>query len=297
MAQEVLILTGLPASGKSTYAREWLREGPDFRVRINWDDLRLEMFGPGWHWNRKDEDQMQANSRLYAELALKAGKSVVIDNTNLTPKGRQKWIDLATNHKATPNIHEIHDSIEACIERDHDRSEGIRVGRAVIERMALFNGFYDWNAPEWASDEPYFVIFDVDGTLANTDHRKHFMEAKPKNWVGFFNGVSEDPVHEPIKNLAGDLYALGYKILVVSGRPTDLCGIKTEDWLDENHIPYDALFMRQGGDHRSDVIVKQEILDLLPKDRIAYVVDDRDQVVEMWRKNGLTCLQVAKGDF
>ena len=51
--------------------------------------------------------------------------------------------------------------------------------------------------------------------------------------------------------------------------------------------------MRNSGDRRPDVEVKQEILDYLPKDRIRYVLDDRDQVVDMRRKNGLTCLQVA----
>ena len=291
MAQELLILCGLPASGKSTYAQEWIDEAPNDRVRINYDTMRLYMFGPGWRWNREDESQMQQNARTAVEIALKNGKSVVIDNTNLSLNVRQKWIDLAKSYKVTPNIHEIHDSIEECIERDYTRDA--RVGRAVIERMALFNGFSDW----WADNPLKIVIFDVDGTLANTDHRKHFMECKPKNWVGFFKGCVLDPVHEPIKHLAEDFASLEYIIVVVSGRPIDLCGKETEDWLNKHEIPYDALFMRQGGDHRPDTVVKQEILDLLPKERIAYVVDDRDSVVKMWRSNGLTCLQVAEGAF
>ena len=88
-----------------------------------------------------------------------------------------------------------------------------------------------------------------------------------------------------------------YKILLVSGRQTGRGGIATEQWLYNNHVPYQHLFMRQSGDHRQDNIVKQEILDRLPKNQIDYILDDRNQVVSMWRSNGLTCLQVAEGDF
>ena len=86
----------------------------------------------------------------------------------------------------------------------------------------------------------------------------------------------------------------------MSGRPIDKAGKATEDWLRTHlnpEMPIKHLFMRNSGDFRKDYVIKQEILDLLPKDRIRYVLDDRDQVVEMWRKNGLTCLQVADGRF
>jgi hypothetical protein len=59
----------------------------------------------------------------------------------------------------------------------------------------------------------------------------------------------------------------------------------------EHH--YRHLFMRRAGDSRPDQVIKREILDLIPKDRVAYVLDDRQQVVDMWRAQGLTCLQVA----
>jgi hypothetical protein len=60
----------------------------------------------------------------------------------------------------------------------------------------------------------------------------------------------------------------------------------------------ETLYMRQDGDFRRDDIVKQEILDkYIDKDRVLFVLDDRDQVVDMWRRNGLTCFQVAEGDF
>jgi hypothetical protein len=94
------------------------------------------------------------------------------------------------------------------------------------------------------------------------------------------------------------LYASGYKVILVSGRSIGHgCGLKTEDWLLEHHVPYDWLFMRADGDHRPDHQIKEEILQHLPIGSIRYVLDDRDQVVAMWRKHGLRCLQVAPGGF
>jgi hypothetical protein len=89
-----------------------------------------------------------------------------------------------------------------------------------------------------------------------------------------------------------------YDIVYLTGRSTEGgCGIASEEWLDE-HVGYgDYLFMRQAGDSRQDTITKKEILDLIPKDRIAYVLEDRDRVVEMYRSEGLTVLQPAKGSY
>lgn len=83
---------------------------------------------------------------------------------------------------------------------------------------------------------------------------------------------------------------------MVSGRDTSI-GIETEDWLDRHCITYNHLLLRQAGDHRPDVEHKLEILDFIPLERIAYVLEDRDRCVEAYRAKGLTVLQVVKGDY
>jgi len=74
---------------------------------------------------------------------------------------------------------------------------------------------------------------------------------------------------------------------------------QTMDWLIENEVDFDELHMRNPGDQRKDSVVKREMFDEFIKDKynVLFVVDDRDQVVEMWRSMGLTCLQVNYGDF
>lgn len=294
LKQTVLILSGLPASGKSVYAQSWVAEDPKKRVEINYDDLRLQMFGPGHRWNRADEDKMKAHALTLFKIALVDGKDVIISNTSLTRRARQRWIDTAKEFGVEAELLEINPGIGVCIARDSLREEGKRVGEAVISRMALFTGFYDWKT---ILGGRMAVIFDVDGTLADTSKRVHYVQGEKKDWHSFFAECHLDEPIQPIVNLAKDFAALDYEIIIVSGRPTDECGIKTEDWLIKHGVPYDHLFMRNGGDFREDTIIKQEILDLLPKESIAYVVDDRDSVVAMWRKNGLTCLQAAPGNF
>lgn len=132
------------------------------------------------------------------------------------------------------------------------------------------------------------IIVDIDGTLALKGHRSPF------DWMR----VGEDSVNEPIKWLVRS-FKPNVAIIIFSGRDS-ICRDITEKWLGENGIPWNALYMRPEGDMRKDSIVKKELYDQYVKDNyeVIFVLDDRNQVVDMWRNElGLTCLQVAKGDF
>lgn len=318
MTQVLKILSGLPASGKSTYATKWVADDPENRVRINWDDMRAANAAwiPG-KFHRDLENLIQAQSFWEAENALRAGKSVIVDNTNLTEKAKNKWRRLGENFRVTIEEQEFDTPVETCVWRDAERNGHAHVGRAVIERMALFNGKIQFGKSE------RLLIVDVDGTLADLSHRRPFLERRKcsycdgtgqyvegnrciqcsgngltkKDYDSFFRAVDKDTPIVPIINLVNELEAIGYVPIIVSGRPIDRAGKATTTWLYRYGIPYRHIFMRAGGDFRQDCIVKQEILDRLPKKQIRYVFDDRTQVVEMWRKNGLTCLQVADGNF
>ena len=164
------------------------------------------------------------------------------------------------------------------------------------------------------------IICDLDGTLANCEHRVHHVQSakqggKPKNWDAFYAGVKDDEANYPVLNLLRTYidWAFGYQagyattsdwfdyhLIFCSGRP-ERCRADTDWWLQEvcefDHTEY-TLYMRKDGDHRQDYIVKQEILDEhIDKERVLFVLDDRQQVVDMWRRNGLTCFQVAEGNF
>jgi hypothetical protein len=141
------------------------------------------------------------------------------------------------------------------------------------------------------------ILVDIDGTLSDSSHRQHFMEGK-KNWKAFYDGLVKDKPHKWCAKLIEWADGFEYHVVLVSGRPDDYRD-KTVQWLTEHKITYDALFMRKAGDFRTDFVIKKEIYDASIKEtyEILFCVDDRKQVVDMWRSIGLTCLQCAEGDF
>lgn len=159
------------------------------------------------------------------------------------------------------------------------------------------------------------IICDLDGTLCDITHRLHHVEQSPKNWDAFFSGVLGDSVNEPVLRVLQEMtlgncgcsYGSNHReIIFCSGRP-ERCRADTVEWLhraEEDLFDPDPelenykLYMRKDGDFRPDHEIKQEILDSsIDKDRVLFVLDDRQQVVDMWRRNGLTCFQVAEGNF
>ncbi len=132
------------------------------------------------------------------------------------------------------------------------------------------------------------ILCDLDGTLALLVRRGPYDTAK----------CELDELNEPVAHILATYHAAGFRIVLVSGRENRFRP-HTERWLDRYGVKYDELFMRRTKDYRKDAVIKREIYDNQIRDRydILFVLDDRNQVVEMWRELGLTCLQVADGDF
>ncbi|WP_424244118.1 hypothetical protein Dip510_001310 [Elusimicrobium posterum] len=143
------------------------------------------------------------------------------------------------------------------------------------------------------------VFFDIDGTLADITHRRHYVEGGKKNWAAFNKNMDRDIPNTPIVELYNTLWDSGmYEVIILSGRE-DVNRKVTEQWLTWNEIPFGRLLMRKKGDYRPDNIIKEEFLTAIRAEgkEVLFVIDDRQQVVDMWRRNGVTCLQCAPGDF
>ena len=145
------------------------------------------------------------------------------------------------------------------------------------------------------------VIFDLDGTLALIDKRRDLAtkDNGKMDWDVFFDpdNISLDLPNQTVIDMANMLSKQGYTILILSGR-SDVTYQATIDWLNKHGVWFDNLIMRtQDFLYMRDSDLKHMWLNTIGKDRVAMVFDDRNQVVDMWRKNGLTCFQVADGDF
>lgn len=143
------------------------------------------------------------------------------------------------------------------------------------------------------------ILFDIDGTIADIGHRRPFLTQETPDWKSFNKHMGQDIPNEPIVALYRSLWnSKSFELILVSGRNEKYRKI-TEQWLVWNEIPFERLLMRLDDDNRADYLIKKEILDKLISEgkNIEFAVDDRQQVVDMWRQNGITCLQCDVGDF
>jgi predicted kinase len=281
--KKVLILLGLPASGKSTFANNLLLKNPGSWVRSNKDLLR-EMAHAS-HWSKANEKFIVKLRDQIILMALEDGKHVVVDDTNF---GRH--IDHVRELVKGLATVEINDSflqvpVEECIRRDLLRSRS--VGKDVI--MEMYRKFVEVPVPPMAEDPslPAALIVDMDGTLSLLNGRNPFDAST----------CDRDPPNQPVLDTVL-LWQQSLQVIVMSGR-TDDCRPQTEKWLAQYGVKTAGIFMRATGDQRKDSIIKQELFDrhVLGQYNVKFVLDDRNQVVDMWRSLGLTVFQVAPGDF
>lgn len=283
--QTVLLTVGLPASGKSTYAKELVMTNKNW-ARVNRDDLRLMVFNG---FNRKKEKTIVKSEMELAELYLSKGMNVVVDDTNLNHKVRDSWKAFCDEHGANFKIKVFDTSLRECIRRDVLRQDS--VGEDVIRRM-----WSEFIVPTYEHNEnlPPAIIVDVDGTLALMNGRS------PYDW----DKVGTDLPNKPVIDLVGSYLkaqqASGREceLFIVSGRD-GVCREQTEEWLQKNFNFEHKLLMRPEHDTRDDMQIKSEIYYLYIENEydVQFVVDDRQKVVDMWRELGLTVFQVADGRF
>lgn len=281
--KKVLILQGLPASGKSTYAKEILLKEPGRWVRTNKDLLR-EMAHASY-WSKGNEKFILQLRDHIILAALEEGKHVIVDDTNFS--SHIEHIKELVKEKAVVKVNNsfLKVPVEECIKRDLKRANS--VGKDVI--MDMYNKFIcqPIPAPEYNPELPEAIIVDMDGTLAILHNRSPYDVSKCDQ------DLPNQPVLETVYKWQDNV-----KIIIVSGRTDDGKEL-TEKWLIENKVNYTALYMRKTDDIRKDSVIKQEIYDQFIRDKynIKFILDDRNQVVEMWRSLGLTVFQVAEGNF
>ena len=142
-------------------------------------------------------------------------------------------------------------------------------------------------------------LFDIDGTLADCSHRLHHITGENKDWDAFYKDCANDNPIEPVLEMLLDLESAGATVYYVTGRPVKYMA-ETIKWLETyTGGRVKALWMRPNGDHRPDYVVKKELYEteIKPYADIDGVFEDRKQCVDMWRSLGLTCYQVADGNY
>lgn len=306
--QQLYWARGLPASGKTYWAKRFVAEKPDERVRVSLDDLR-HMVGP---YDNFTKDREKTVLRLQEKIvmdSLKQGKSVVVDATHLHSGTPAKLAPVLWEHGYgdLPWVIEDFTNVppEVCVERDIERGPaGGMVGAEVMDRMKRTLGKHRGRGL-WTVDQvkkPYPKIeryypnealpacytFDIDGSLAHARSRGPYD----------FDKLKEDLLDVSLAETSQQLRERGYKVVICTGRKAEYKQT-TEEWLQWYGVQYDDIYTRASRDERRDSIIKYEIFrdKIFPKYNVIAHFDDRDRVVQALRLTGLSVYQVDAGDF
>lgn len=311
---KMIIIRAVPGAGKSTIAKEMMAKDPEAWVRLNRDDMRL-MLKNAQMTPDYIEKMITKTLHSLAESALKKGLNVITDDTNLKQKTVNEWHAIAEKVGNVTVIEKFLDvPLKEAIRRDKLRDK--MVGEEVVKRFydryiaklkVVPETYYppvtrEGNYIEQDQSLPKAILCDIDGTIAKMNGKRG-----PFEW----HNVGLDDVNKPVEEFVNildfsnwycDEYYyqdnLGVKLIFFSGRD-GVCQDETIKWFkDKMRMTVthgDNLFMRKPNDPRRDSIVKKEMYEKFIKDKynVLFVLDDRNQVVDMWRQEiGLPCFQV-----
>ena len=301
---KLLILVGAPGSGKSTFARYFLRTEDNW-VRVNRDDFRLMQFGDTLMSPFYEECITKMVEASVITL-LKNHTNVIIDATNSSLRTLEDMVRTYTEY-ADISFKVFDLSVEELVKRCDKRYEqtGKFIPKSAIEKhvtqLQYTKEKFDFKPiPRTVKEAtltytaqdstlPKAVICDLDGTLSLLNGRDPYDASS----------ADEDLLNVPVARVLQMAKAQGYKVILLSGRE-QLYKEPTDRFLSKHQIAYDLLLMRTTNDYRKDNIIKKELFqqEIAGKYFIEFLLDDRNQVVDMWRKDlQLPCFQVNYGDF
>lgn len=292
---KAIVYVGSAGSGKSTAAREYVKNNPG-SVIIERDVIR-KAHGYGPVGTPEQEKHVTKVQRGQIEAALLDGFTPVISDTNTNRGIRNAMIRQIHKYGADVEVRVIHPSLATTLTQNAQRGDAA-VPADIVRKMwdsveSQRESIEDFYPLPQVSDyshagRPKVVTVDIDGTVADSDGVRSPYD---------YTKVGLDRPHENVIEVVRALGTL-YPLVFVSGRK-DSCRADTEAWLDK-HVTEDyTLYMRRHDDSRADWEVKNEIYDndIIPNYDVLAVLDDRQSVTLHLRKKGLTVMQVAPGRF
>lgn len=278
--KKLILCRGLPGSGKSTWAKEFISAHRKF-VRVNRDDLRAMLHNG--RFSNVNEEMVTSVRDYLIKYSLDSDKSVIVDETSLNPAVARQMKVFAQAHNADFEIKEFDKSVSQCIKDDATRGVN-SVGSKVILRM-----YHQWIKPnekklEIDSSKPSAVVVDLDGTATIVGSRNIYNQA----------ACDKDEPNRAVIATISALQLSGQQIIFLTGRD-DKFEPQTRSWLKEHFNENYELFMRPAGDERSDYIYKEDVVinQIMNRYNVLACFEDRPRNMEMFRRIGLEVFGVG----
>lgn len=299
--KQLILTVGCPGSGKSTWAQEYCKTRPGWYV-VNRDNIRVGLMGitarNEYKYSKGREKLVTEimEDQILAIMAKESTNGVIVADTNLNEDRRSvfKIYSESNNWSYFEQVFDV--PWLELLKRNTYRGEGAVPLDVLRQMFWKFCEYQKKPVYDGTPGKPKAVIFDVDGTLAKMVGRSPYDLEK----------CDTDIVNPMVVELSKMYHKQGYTIIVVSGRESGTAEEPmkyyhmTRRWVEDfAGVPLEMQCQREHGDSRSDMIVKEEIFwnKIAPHYDVKLAVDDRNSVVEMWRRIGLECWQVAFGDF
>jgi predicted kinase len=304
---------GVPASGKSTWAKAKVAEAPAEWVRVNNDDLRAMCNGSVWS-RGYDKFVAEVRATLIKEAFIH-DKNVIVDNLNINKQHFTEVCKIAkaSGKQITVSEKHFYVPLEVAIERDSKREGVASVGKKVIEEWFKRSGgekLKDYQ-PRIATIEPRkrnelvaydpklpdCIVADMDGTIALMGKRSPYDASN----CDLIDKPNEYVIQSILaRRTRGILNGNGGYLIICSGREQKH-EPETRRFI-ENHLMLPAgdyaLFMRTTGDSRPDDVIKEEIYhaNIEGKYNVLCVFDDRLKVCRLWHGLGLGLFRCGDPD-
>jgi predicted kinase len=301
--RQVIMTVGLQASGKSTWARQWVTEATN-RKRINRDELRAMLDAGQWSPTHERFVLVARNNLL--RQALESGCDVVLDDTNLRSANfrdvctfveslgveatvSERFFPVTLEEAIARDAKRLNSVGELAIRQTADRYYARLTGHAGPMRSETLLKGKSGIGIDFVPGRPSAVICDLDGTLALMGDRSPYDASRCDEL---------DAPNEPVIRCIEAMERDGCKVIFMSARE-EKDRVPTERFIRKCGLTPSFLHMRATGDQRKDSVVKRELFDanVRGKFNVRFVLDDRNQVVREWRAMGLPCFQVAEGAF
>jgi len=304
MKKHCYLTVGPSGCGKSTWAQDFANKYPGTFVTER-DNIRYSMITdlfPGkevtaelmqsvfYSKNGKEDDVTTIQRQeIIQAVGMDEVNAIIVSDTNLNANGRSELrsfiesLDVEVSYITFDDIF-----FDQCIENNNTRTGWKKVPERVIRQQYVrFREEFPLKYRNFLN-RPDAYVFDIDGTVAKMCDRS------PYDW----HKVGEDEPHNDVLNLASDLYHSDNKIIFLSGRD-GVCYPETREWLNKHFSNYHLLIMRPVGNNMKDSVIKHDMFhqQIARHYNVKGVFDDRNQVVNIWRKMGLRCYQVSEGDF